>query len=270
MKKLKEYWQRFRGGPDFSRNEVLDVKLEGHQLSLMLPSSNISTVEPAREVNFPFYQSDWFERNAKQDRQHKRVHIYTELWMYLPVGFMSSQYELGMLSLSVWLKKISPNKSIDCNNLQELGEHLFEEYDTYFNSPIIGDNYLGFNTQVVQDKCKELKEYAPDLSNKRIQEHTESALEARGFPNLNPYEIKNIKGNNWVYYIEHHLRKDTNSRYYCYPINSEYYLVIRFRYRVDLAQKFKLWKKHAEAAEKRIMESVKIESVEPLQIESQK
>jgi hypothetical protein len=33
---------------------------------------------------------------------------------------------------------------------------------------------------------------------------------------------------------------------------------MRFRYRVDIHDKFKLWKDHAEAAEKRIMESVKL------------
>ncbi len=269
-KRLIDHWRRFRGGPDFSRNEVIDVKLENYLFSLTLPLSNISSVEPPREVNFPFSQDGWFERHAVNRQQHHLVHIYTSLWMYLPIGLLARQNELGVLSCSAWIKKIPNAKVVNAENLNEIGSYLIEEYDTHYNSPVIGDNYLGFNTKVCQQKREELNKYAPDMSKARLNESIKCALEASGFPCLAPYEIRMVNGNNWVFYLEHQTRSYTNDRYYCLPLKGEYYLIIRFRYRVDLAQKFKLWKKHAEAAEKRIMESVKIESVEPLQIESQK
>ncbi len=123
MGRLKNLSRRFRGGPDFNLSQEVTVVLEETQLTLNLPASNVEAAEVPRNINFPYRQHGWFENYVKQNRQHYYVHIVTRCWCYVPMGISALFSELGMLSLSIVIKRISSEKNINEMELDSLGNY---------------------------------------------------------------------------------------------------------------------------------------------------
>ena len=123
MGRLKNLSRRFRGGPDFNLSRDITVVLEETQLTLSLPVSNVEAVEVPLNINFTYRQPGWFENNAEHKRQHHRVHVISEIWYYLAKGLTALFSELGMLSLSIVIKRISSEKNINEMELDSLGNY---------------------------------------------------------------------------------------------------------------------------------------------------
>ena len=258
---LKNLRRRFRGGPDFNLCQEVTAVLEDTQLTLSLPASNVEAVEVPRNINFPYRQPGWFENNVRQSRQHHYVQIATHNWCFMPKGIASFFSELGMFSLSIQVKKILSEK-MNAMELDVLGKYVVDEYDEYYNSPNYSEySSLGTNTKIIKETQNDCRRNHPSFSEERITEQVALCLESRGYPPISPHRIKLIGKRRWVYYTEPDSCSIDRDNMYCFPMDESFYLCFNFRYRVDISNKFKLWKSAAEAAEKRIMESVRIESV---------
>ena len=264
MRLLKELRRRFRGGPDFNLCQEVTAVLENTQLTLSLPVSNVEALQVPLSINFPYRQPGWFENNAEYAQQHHHVHIISKNWCYLAKGLTAFFSELGMLSISIVIKRVSPEKKINAMELDSLGRYVVAEYDEYYNSPVIGENSrLGANTKIIKRTEEDCRGNHPSFNEERIAEQVALCLKSRGHPPIPPHQIKAINNRKWVFYSEPGpgIFFLNRSRMYCLPISEQYYVSFNFYYRVDLKDKFKHWESAAEAAEKRIMESIRIESV---------
>ena len=259
---IKNDWRVVSGCPDFSDSNNFNASFEDIQFSAYLPHSNFITEEPPRPIHFPFLKPGWFDEHSKQSRQHHYAPIYTQMWGYIPAVMYLPNGELGVLSLSIQIKKVPKDKNISTFELDNLGKHLIAEYEDHYNSPIIGgtcDHFLGLNTGIRQRVLEQSNKRSEPFSKERLKKETDLAMRSRGCASLKPHEIKAIKGRQWVFYIENQKpHRHSKDRMYCTPLSDDFYLCMRFRYRVDIQDKFKVWQKHAEAAEQRIMESVQL------------
>ncbi|MFC3151483.1 hypothetical protein ACFOEK_10635 [Litoribrevibacter euphylliae] len=262
MRMIKNLLQGFRGGPDFNEVNHLNASFENTQFSAALPYSNIETKEPPRPIHFPYLSEGWFEKHATQNRQHHYVHVDTQMWYYIPSIAYSQGGELGCLSLTTLIKRIPKNMTSSAFELDDLGKFIALEYEEHYNSPTIGGiggEGLGINTEIRKSVIEQSERMSTPFSGEKLEEQIRLEMESRGYAPMAPHQIKTINGRSWVFCIEQQLQKrHSKDRMYCLPLSDEYYLCMRFRYRVDINEKFKLWKDHAEAAEKRIMESVKL------------
>ena len=262
MGMIKNVWRGFRGGPDFTDSNNFNASFEDIQFSAYLPHSNFITEEPPRPIHFPFLRPDWFDEHSEQSRQHIYAHVFTEMWGYVPAVMYLPNGELGVLSLSIQIKKVPKDKNIRAFELDDLGEHLIAEYEDHYNSPIIGgtcDHFLGLNTEIRQNIIEQSEKMHSPFTGDALQRQINLAMRSQGCAPLEPHEIKTIKGRQWVFYIENQKpHRHSKDRMYCMPLSDDFYLCMNFRYRVDLQVKFKVWQKHAETAEQRIMESVQL------------
>ncbi len=260
---IKSVWKGYRGGPDLKQVTLVSSLLDDIQLSVTLPvtCTHIMADYPPRPVNFPFRQASWFEKNVKQVNQHHFVTINVETWYYYPLFGAALTGELGLFSVRTMLKRIDPDHAMNAWNLDALGSYVTEEYDRHFNSPVIGghgDWGLGANTEIRQDVEEQSKRLSSPFTTEEFAREYELRTASNGFPPIHPHRILSILGRDWIFYREGSEIRSMERNYYCYPISSEYYLCFYFQYRKD-TDKFKRWKADAEAAERHIMERVKIQ-----------
>ncbi len=259
---LKNLRRGFRGGPDFSTSHDIVVVLEDTLLTISLPVTDVELVDVSQKTKFPFTKNGWFEANAEQRRQHHFVKVITKYWAYIPTRFTVLFSQLGTLCFSAKIKRILPEKNIDVQCLDSLGKSVVAEYHEFYNSPVIGkDSFLGSNTRIIAETQDYYRKNHPSFSEERIKEQVEFCLESRGHPSILPHQIKRFDNMEWVYYCESDSHSLSRDRMYCLPLNEYYYLCLSFSCYVDWAHKFKFWEGNVEAAEKRIMESVKIDKV---------
>lgn len=264
MGMIKNLWRGFRGGPDFTEVNHLNASLENIQFSVELPYSNIITEEPPRPIHFPFLNEGWFEENAKSLKHYHYVNVDTQAWYYVPAVVSLPNGELGSLWLSTRIKRIPDEKNISAFDLNKLGEHLIDEYESFYNAPLDnGDRgaFKGKNTKIRQDVIAfgTSKDRTEPWSQEQIERETNLRLANYGYAPLEAHKIKTINGRPWVFYEEHtSIHTLSKNKIYCMPLSEKFYLAMDFGYKVGPGDKFKLWKDHAEAAEKRIMESVKL------------
>ncbi|WP_444997744.1 hypothetical protein [Aliikangiella sp. IMCC44359] len=153
---IKNLWRGFRGGPDFSNCVEVTALLEDWRLNLTVPSTNIITEEEQQKINYPYNQAGWFEDNSEQSRQHHYIPIDTQLWYYLPNSpFL--QTELGVLSLSVQLKRVLPDKNTNAMDLSALGRYVVAEYDERYNAPTTGPQFQGENIRRIKKVGEEVR-----------------------------------------------------------------------------------------------------------------
>ncbi|WP_444996311.1 hypothetical protein [Aliikangiella sp. IMCC44359] len=259
---IKNLWRGFKGGPDFSNCIEVTAQLENWQLNLTLPVTNIVTAKAIKKVNYPFNQSGWFEANSKQRLQHHYVHIETKLWYYLPMAIFY-QGEIGVLSLSTQLKRIPAERKVNAKDLDALGHYVITEYDEYYNAPLDSSGGGGENTRWIKHFEDEIRSaFEGYFSEEEIQEKLAQTIPPVPQPPMEPHEIKTINNRDWVFCAEFQERGHTHDNMYCHPLSEDYYLCLNFRHRVDDSSKYKHWKEHANAAEKRVMEMVRLEKVE--------
>ena len=78
------------------------------------------------------------------------------------------------------------------------------------------------------------------------------------------FETREIGKEKWLYYS---LNREPTypTHHYCHILDERFYLDIFFHYRIDFRKYFPIWKDHAEAAEQRIMDSVRLHFPDRLQ-----
>ncbi|MEZ8187897.1 hypothetical protein ACED29_19005, partial [Shewanella sp. 5S214] len=130
---LKSLWQGFVGGADFTQLVTERFILEDKLLKITVPISNIAARQLPKEVNYPYRNRHWFNTKQKTHTHETYVHIYTRVWMYLPIIGIFPSSEYGMLS-SVFRIKQTPD-GINALDNQALGSWLNQEYDEYYNHP---------------------------------------------------------------------------------------------------------------------------------------
>lgn len=260
MQLLRNWWQGFAGGPDFSNLHKLTFALEEYQLELMLPYSNIASQEQPKQINFPFRAQGWFEAHAQQDWHHYGVHVHTEGWCYLAPVVRFDGGEYGVLWLQLKIKKVPDN--VNALNRNELAQHVTNEYDAHYNSDVIGPEGngqgLGWNTQ----QRKKLEAEAEEAASRgavgrkdRLEEHVRQQIQSFGFPPLKPAQIISMHGFDWVFYQEQRGESISRTDHYCLPLDKRYYLTLSFKHQVDVSSE-KSWQQHADKAQHNIVKGL--------------
>ncbi len=261
MALVKNCFRGFAGGPDFNTQQAITFLLEDVEFRLKLPMSNIVTEEPPRDINYPFRRKGWFEENLKQQRQHRYVQMYTEMWYYLPPITVVPDSEYGVLTLSIWLKRVP--ETVNALDRQALAATVSAEYDQHYNSPTIGEpgqHFLGLNTEIRKKVAAQSAARATPFSSARFAQEVNLRIEQYGAPPIAPAEVVSLHGEDWVFYREDNPNPErTLSRqdFYCLPLDERYYLQLRFKHRVSRSDK-KAWQKHANQAQQKILDSISV------------
>ena len=246
----------YTGGPDFSRFEKFRFDLEGMQLSLSVPGSNVALPHAEMNINLPFRSPGWFEDHCEQQANHFYITVFGDLWVYIgPFWKTSSDRTFGVLDVQVGIKRAPSDKVLDLNDLDTLAKAIRWDYEWYFEEAEPGDYGRGGNRVTRQEAEDEYN--ARFRSPEEIRQRQKAGLlqYLRELPTH--FETRRYGDQNWLYYA---LEKEPAypAHYYCQPLDERYYLYVRFGYRIDLRQHFHLWQANAEAAEQRIIETVRL------------
>jgi len=252
MKKLlKTLWQGFVGGADFTQLVTERFILEDKLLKITIPISNVVARQLPKEVNYPYRNRHWFNTKQKTHTHETYVHIYTRVWMYLPIIGIFPSSEYGMLSSVFRIKKT--HDGINALDNQALGSWLNQEYDEYYNHPEPGDKARGSNTRIRQEMSKHTT-----LSDEVMAIQLEAAINNGGYPQIPDATTVQINGTEWVFHqlIKPHSRSRTDM--YCLGLDEGHYLVVRFNHQVDRSDKHKKWRKAANQTQQRVMQMVSL------------
>jgi hypothetical protein len=252
MKKLiKVLWQGFVGGADFTQLVTERFILEDKLLKITMPVSNIATEEPPKEVNYPYRSNYWFGQKQKTHTHETYVHIYTELWMYLPIIGILPSSEYGMQGCTFRIKK-TPD-GVNALDNEALGVWVIQEYDEYYNDPIPGDKARGCNTELRAEMSRH-----KTLSDEVMAEQLEAYISGSGYPPIPDATTVHINNTEWVFYQLVNPRSRSRKDMYCLGLDEGHYLVVRFSHRVDRSDKYKKWRKAADKTQQRVMEMVSL------------
>jgi hypothetical protein len=248
----------YTGGPDFSKLETLRFDLEGNDLSITIPATNIALPRGEISVNIPFRSPGWFDKHCRQMWNHFYARVFGESWAYVgPFWKAFPDPTFGVLSLSLDIKRVLPGMALEMNNLDTLAEAIHRDYEWYFEEEEPGDYGRGGNRKARQEVEEEYNNRHPSVPEERKRERKEALLKhyLRELPTQ--FETRRYGDQAWLHYA---LEREPTypTHYYCQPLADHYYLYVKFSYRIDLSDYFHLWQADAEAAEQRIIEMVKL------------
>jgi hypothetical protein len=247
----------YTGGPDFNQLETFRFELEDAELSLTLPKTNVAIPIGNIVVNHPFRSPGWFDENCEQMANHFSAHIFTELWGYRGPYWKVMNEPFGVLSCRVEIKRARPEKRLDLGNLNDLAEAIRWDYEWYYEIAEPGKYGQGSNREVRQEAEEEYNSRHPKIPEEKKLRDKEKTLQnlLRELPTK--FETRQFGDQEWLYYA---LKREPSypAHYYCHPLDEEYYLSIRFGYRIDFRDYFHLWQADAEAAEQRMMGMIKL------------
>ncbi|MFA5530898.1 MAG: hypothetical protein WDA11_09565, partial [Thiohalomonadaceae bacterium] len=246
-------------GPDFSTLETFRFDLEGIKLSLSLPKSNFAVSRDEMNINLPFRSSGWFDTHCEQMWNHFYVMLVGRPWAYIgPFWKTAADRTFGVLDVQAAIKRAPPDKVLDPNDLDTLADAIRWDYEWYFEVAEPGDYGQGKNRKARQKAEDEYNARHP-----AVPEATKLSQKAAYLKNAlrelpTHFETRCYGDQNWLYYA---LEKEPAypAHYYCQPLDERYYLYIRFGYGIDLRPYFHLWQANAEAAEQRIIETVRLD-----------
>ena len=259
MALVRNYFRGFASGPDFKNTKRIAFVLEDSELCVTVPMSDIITDEPPRDINFPFKQEGWFDKNREQERQHLYVNIYTDFWYYFPPVSISPGSEYGMLALSIWLKRVPSH--INALDRKALAKAVVEEYEQHYNSPKVGgpgEHGLGVNTKIRKKVAEQSAARATPFSEDRLAREVALSIEQSGGVPIAPAEVVTLNDQDWVFYREDNpSRTKSRQDFYCFPLDECYYLQVRFKHRVDRSEKV-AWQKDANEAQQKILNALRV------------
>ena len=257
----------FHGGPSFDNWDEISVILEDIQLSITLPKVEI--FGKPKSADFPFNRKGWFDRHAKQYKQHYYAPINAFSWDYFSKD--KEPKPIGSLRFCIELKRIPEKSSLKANNLGDLSQHVISEYDDFFNSAVEADERdfsgRGFNTQ---QRRKILHQEQQTHTQEGVayeifsDEHKAKLLEFNIFQPLKPAEVVTISDNKWVYFNSYtSIGTDPSvEQIYCLALNESFYLQTRFcSILLDNPELFDQWEKHSKEAKKLIMSGIEIDPI---------
>jgi hypothetical protein len=247
----------YTGGPNFSTLETFRFDLEGIKLSLSLPKSNFPVPRDEMNINLPFRSSGWFDTHCEQMWNHFYVMLVGRPWAYIgPFWKTAADRTFGVLDVQAAIKRAPADKVLDPDDLDTLAEAIRWDYEWYFEVAEPGKYGQGGNRTTRQEAEDEYNAH-PRLREEIRQRQKAGLLKyLRELPTH--FETRCYGDQNWLYYA---LEKEPAypAHYYCQPLDERYYLYIRFGYGIDLRPYFHLWQADAEAAEQRIIETVRLD-----------
>jgi hypothetical protein len=245
----------FTGGPDFSKLETFRFDLDGAELNLTLPKSNVSIPLGEININFPFRSPGWFDNHCSQLWNHFFVSIFGEFWAYCGPYWKVLNEPFGTLKIRVAIERVPPDKALDISDLDTLAEAIRWNYEWYFEVAEPG-NYGQGKNRVARAEIED-RYSAPHRQDELGRQQREAALRKRCRELPANFETRRYGDQNWLYYA---LEKEPNypAHYYCQPLDDQYYLYVRFGYRIDFRDYFHIWQADAEVAEQRMIELVKL------------
>lgn len=258
---LDRFTGKFKGGPDFTRSRNIQFSLEEIKLSINLPIANIGIDEAPRDINIPFRNATYFNENSQRERQHVSLNLFTELWYYLSNAMVGRNLELGVLSCSLMVKKLPELDSEGEKATERLAKAVIKEYDAHYNNPTISEYGQGSNTRIRQEVADESLRRNTPWSSEELEREISMSIDKYGYPPLVKAKQININDRTWVFYQEKKSMVHNTDNFYCYPLDNLNYLCVRFRYRVDIQEKFECWQAHAQRAEQRMMESISFRGI---------
>lgn len=144
---------------------------------------------------------------------------------------------------------------LDVNNRDTLAEAIRWDYEWYFEIAEPGKYGRGRNREARRKAEEVYKARTSPEELKRIQTDAYLTRALQEIPAQ--FETRHYGNQEWLYYALEH-ESNTTAHYYCQPLDEHYYLCVRFGYGIDLSAYFHLWQADAEAAEQRIIETVKL------------
>lgn len=245
----------FAGGPDFNLNQSIYFDLNGIELEITIPDSNI-LLTPSKPVeSIPFNKSHWFENNCSQLSNHFYVHVTGGQWAYTGPFWKVMNEPFGTLAVRVWIKKVLPTLNVKLKGHDSLQAAIAQEYERFFEVDEPGEFGRGKNKQ----KRREAEERFSQehWNNEEGIRRKKVFLEkyCRELPK--EFESREYGTQHWLYYA---LEREPTYpvHHYCQALNEHFYLDINFQYGVDFKKYFHLWKAHAENAEQQIIEKVRL------------
>ena len=246
----------YKGGPDFNLERTHYYDLNGIELEMTVPDSNIVFAPSDQPPTFPFKSPGWFEDNCKQLANHFYIGIEAGgSWAYVGPYWKVGREPFGVLSLGARIKRALPDYPLAPGDLDLLQSAIRWDYEAYFEVAEPGKYGRGENRKT-REEAQEI--YGkPHWDNQIGREQMAAYIENRCFELPEHFETREYGTQRWLYYA---LDEEPNypKHHYCQPLDEQYYLDVFFSYRLDFPQYLHLWKDHAEAAEQRMMERIRL------------
>ena len=246
----------YKGGPDFNLERTHYYDLNGIELEMTVPDSNIVFAPSSAPPLYPFKLSGWFEANCEQSANHFYVDCDAGgMWAYVGPYWKVGREPFGVLSLSVRIKRTLPDYTLAHSDLNALEAAIRWDYEEHFEAEEPGKYGRGQNRQTRKEARERFSQSHWQNDEGRRREALHIKKWSRELPEH--FETREYGTQRWLYYA---LEREPNypKHHYCQPLDEQYYLDVFFSYRLDFPQYLHLWKDHAEAAEQRMIERIRL------------
>lgn len=241
----------FKGGPNALKFIPHRLELEQDVLEFCVP-----VVNPNRWPEQVLYQAPELLAQSKwQERALPYLLLHVQSYWYGGPFLKTGGQPLAYLELSIKLKSVAPDQTIERHNLELLGRYIGWEYDDYYNAPEYDSDAgpgRGWNTRK-RDRLRS----PPQLMRDRTEEELDEIMARDGMPMPEHFEITEIERQHWLLYLHRRSPLKLPERYYCYPLTHLHYLEISFAY-LDQLGFPQYWEADARKAEQKIMQSMQL------------
>lgn len=245
----------YKGGPDFNLEHTHYYDLNGIELEVTVPDSNI-VFAPSDQRAFPFKLPGWFEANCEQSANHFYVPLNAGgMWAYVGPFWKVGREPFGVFSLGARIKRVLSGYTILPSDLSALEVAIRRDYEEHFEAEVPGKYGRGKNRKVRKEAEQRFSQ--PHWQNEEGRRREALYIEKRSFETPKDFEIREYGTQRWLYYA---LEREPMypAHHYCQPLDEQYYLDVSFRYGIDFRQYFHIWQNHAEAAEQRMIERIRL------------
>lgn len=245
----------FKGGPDFNLNRTLRVTLNDIELELSIPDSNIAQGEDIHAPKILLEQEGWFEQHCSQLANHYFFPMAARRWVYIGPFRKVLREPFGSLLFNCWLKRENSEKSIPIVDLNTLQKSICWEYEKYFEVDEPG--------ALLRGKNRKARQQADSIYGKSHWQNSVGEEQKKIFLEQETQELPSVFDEikfgmqNWLCYS---LKKEPNypTRHYCQPLEKQFYIDIFFQHVIDQPKYYNVWRDHAEEAEQRIMQMIRL------------
>ncbi len=256
---------RFRGGPDLEHSYSVGLNLGGAVMNIALPLGGDPPhcpfpVDESGYHYIPIDNSAWFEANKVEHAKHCFIDTKAGIgWAYgKGIWPPVAMGPLGSISCYVHINRSKKGYELSSDNWETLKRSIYMDYKNFFEDPVPGNYLRGHNIKIIQE-AKEWA-YSPHRSKEQIEDMFSHYIRSQSMKYPEEFNIFKTSNHDWLFYTE----KNGDTRYYCLPIDKEYYLVIRFLHQDWLSGFRHYWQEHANKTEQKIMESVQLISPDTL------
>lgn len=251
------FGKKFKGGPDFRLESTHHYDLNGIDLEITAPDSNVVFDTSKNESHFPFKIPGWFDSNFRQSSNHRFVPLNAGgTWYYMGPFWKVGNQPFGSLGFSARIKRCLPEKKLHLGDINKLKAAIVLDYKSHFESDTPGKYGEGQNTKTRIEASEKYDK--PHLINlPEMQLRKEKFIETYSQEIPNAFETKEFGMTKWLFYS---LKREPNYpvNHYCAALDDTFYLDLHFHYALDFRSYFHLWKDHAEAAEQSMIEKVRL------------